>query len=496
MTWQRHQLNSALASWTQLRHDTILYAKQSYTPPGRGGGPPLPPSAYIEPLPIFWGRLLSLTRMTLQGLDDLNALTPEARRPFIELEELLQRMLDIIAKQLMNEPLSSEEREFSTTLIRNLDSIITGTENIALRTTLVADVHTNPAEGQVVEEATGKVDLIIVACQDTDGLVFLAAGPVLSYYEFKHPMSDRLTDEAWRQMLNSPERPNRPTWYTPLMLQSEKPSYPAGWSRLTNNEVDDFSPRWSPDGQKIAFESNRDIYVMNSDGSEQTRLTNNPEYDITPCWSPDGEKIAFATYRDRNHDIYVMSADGSEQKNLTNNPANDSGPCWSPDGQKIAFVRRGGPAPRLGQGNFEIYVMNADGSEQKNLTDNPAIYEGPCWSPDGQKIAFASVTGNRILYSDIYVMNADGSEQKRLTNNFSSDLSPCWSPDGQKIAFASYRDGNHDIYVMNADGSEQRNLTNNPDYDGSPSWSPDSKKIAFSSYIFGNYEIFIMNVAE
>jgi Tol biopolymer transport system component len=492
MTWQRHQLNSALVSWTQLRHDTILYAKQSYTI-GRGGGPPLPPSAYIEPLPVFWGRLLSLTRMTLQGLDDLDVLTPEARRRFTELEELLQRMLDIVAKQLMNESLSSEERGFSTTLIRNLDSIITGTENIALRTTLVADVHTNPAEGQVVEEATGKVDLIIVACQDTDGLVFLAVGPVLSYYEFKHPMSDRLTDETWRQMLNSPDRPNRPTWYTPLILQSEKPSYPTGWTRLTNNEVDDFSPRWSPDGQKIAFASNYDIYVMNIYGSEQKNLTDNPEYDGTPCWSPDGQKIVFASGTYSRREIYIMNADGTEQKKITNNSTYNLSPSWSPNGKQIVFVSdRDSDKDQ----NFDIYVMNADGSEQTKLTDNPGYDGVPCWSPDGQKIAFVSITGNRIMYHDIYVMNADGSEQKRLTDNLSNNWSPSWSPDGKKIAFASDRDGNYEIYVMNADGAEQRNLTNNPDYDGSPSWSPDGKKIAFSSYIYGNLEIFIMNVAE
>ena len=86
-----------------------------------------------------------------------------------------------------------------------------------MKTTLVADVHTNVAEGKVVEEAVGNVDLIVVACSNTDGSVFLAVGPVLSYYEFKHPMSDRLTDEAWRELLDSPDRPERPKWFVPLM---------------------------------------------------------------------------------------------------------------------------------------------------------------------------------------------------------------------------------------------------------------------------------------
>ena len=88
---------------------------------------------------------------------------------------------------------------------------------MGLKTTLVEDVHTHPVEKTVVEEATGKVDLIVVACPTPDGSVFLAAGPVLSYYEFKHPMDDRMTDEAWRGMLGSDQEPDRPKWYVPLM---------------------------------------------------------------------------------------------------------------------------------------------------------------------------------------------------------------------------------------------------------------------------------------
>ena len=218
-TWQRHQLHSALASWAQLRHDTILYAKQSYTP--RFGAvptpPPPPPPGYVEPLPQFLGRLLALNKMTRVGLADLDVLSPEATQRLLTLEALIGSALDITVKHLANEPLSQSDNQFIKDLPSRLEGAVTTAANAGVKTTLVADVHTHVTEEQVVEEATGRVDLIVVACPAPDGSVFLAVGPVLSYYEFKHRMDDRLTDEAWREMLDGPDRPDRPLWYAPLM---------------------------------------------------------------------------------------------------------------------------------------------------------------------------------------------------------------------------------------------------------------------------------------
>ena len=214
--WQRRRLHAALASWTDLRHDTILHVKQSYPVP-TATRLPTPPPGYVEPIPIFWGRLLSLTRMTSQGLDDLNVLTSEARQRLSRLEEILLQILDIVAKQLTNESLSSEDHKFFIELPSMLDSVVRKTPAQGLSMALVADVHTHSVEAKVVEEAVGRVDLIVVACPMPEGKAFLAVGPVSSYYEFKHPMSDRLTDEAWRKLLDSPRRPVCPKWYVPLM---------------------------------------------------------------------------------------------------------------------------------------------------------------------------------------------------------------------------------------------------------------------------------------
>jgi uncharacterized caspase-like protein len=238
---------------------------------------------------------------------------------------------------------------------------------------------------------------------------------------------------------------------------------------------------------RIAFfsfrDGNREIYVMNADGTDQTRLTDNPAYDFSPAWSPDGARIAFASSRDGNKEIYVMNADGSDQIRLTDNSAHDFDPAWSPDGARIAFAS-------FRDGNYEIYVMNADGSDQTRLTDDPAHDSSPTWSPDGSRIAFDS---NREGNWEIYVMNADGSDKTRLTDNSAYDSSPAWSPKGARIAFYSFRDGNYEIYVMNADGSDQARLTDDPAHDSSPTWSPDGSRIAFESERNGNYDIYVMN---
>jgi hypothetical protein len=127
-------------------------------------------------------------------------------------------MVEIANKELLNQPLSEQDEKFIEGLADSLESLVAGVDSAGLKTTLVADVHTDIYEKTVVEEAVGKVDLLVVACTTPDGSVFLAAGPVLSYYEFKHPMDDRLTDEAWRALLEAPERPARPTWYEPLLV--------------------------------------------------------------------------------------------------------------------------------------------------------------------------------------------------------------------------------------------------------------------------------------
>lgn len=229
-------------------------------------------------------------------------------------------------------------------------------------------------------------------------------------------------------------------------------------------------------GGRIAFDGfGHDIYAINSDGSNQVLLSRDGITKHSPNWSPDGARIAFVSLPEGSARISVMDANGA---NLTviDNVAPALYPDWSPDGERIAFTS--GRYPGLSSDVWdEVYVMNADGSDTRKLTNDEYPDYHPDWSPDGSLIVFTSYRNSMNV---IYKMNADGSSPEALTSS-GDNYQPVWSPDGNHIAFVSERDGNAEIYIMNADGSNQINISRNEVDDLSPAWSPDGKYIAFSS---------------
>jgi Tol biopolymer transport system component len=214
----------------------------------------------------------------------------------------------------------------------------------------------------------------------------------------------------------------------------------------------------------------------------------------TPDGVSVGPKIVFGSARNNgNHDVFVMDADGSNQTQLTTSLAYDDQPKWSPDGSKIVFMSGR-------DGNLEIYSMNANGTGQTRLTTN-AVSDGfPSWSPDGTRIAFVSGNLNDPNTFEIFVMNADGTNRTQLTSDSLVDAVPSWSPDSAKIIFMSgpsiFDPNNFEIFTISSNGTNRTRLTTNSLADGQASYSPNGTKILFASGDVmnpGGIEIFVMN---
>ena len=243
-------------------------------------------------------------------------------------------------------------------------------------------------------------------------------------------------------------------------------------------------------GGMILFVSNRDgnpeIYALD-DAGHIKRMTDNPAADIQPVWAPDMQRFAFTTNRDGQNEIYLMNADGTNLLNLTTNPADDQYPTWSVDGQWIAFSSNR-------DGNDEIYLLNVSTYEVHNLTNSPGNDTQPNWvrsttmDPSGEFILF---TSDRDGNQEIYRMKTDGTEAVNLTGNPANDQMAKGSPDSTLVVFTTDRDGNQEIYSMRIDGNGPANLTNNPSNDFGSCWSPEQAWIAFTSARNGNNEVYI-----
>jgi Tol biopolymer transport system component len=227
--------------------------------------------------------------------------------------------------------------------------------------------------------------------------------------------------------------------------------------RVTRDPEDDWDAVWSPDGRSIAFDRNADgpnwIYVVRADGSGERRLT--PDFNYDPTWSPD-RGIAYIDSRG----IWVMRHDGSRKRRLVRTALGHHGyerrshVAWSPDGALLAYST-----------GLALWLVNADGSNPRQIFSRGGRTGYPVWSPDGTKIAFEQGEGD----IEIYVVDVVASNERKLTDNKGiQDVSPSWSADSHALAFVSA----NDVFVMNADGSGKRNLTNSEETESEAVWSP------------------------
>jgi Tol biopolymer transport system component len=227
-----------------------------------------------------------------------------------------------------------------------------------------------------------------------------------------------------------------------------------GSIRLFQSTDTDWSPYWSPDGRRIAFDTNDEVAVINADGSGAAILTSDlPGPQIGPSWSPDGERIAFWTNFPGPPAVWVMNADGSDAHLIREHAGQ---PVWSPDGGRIAYVGL----------DSDLHTMNTDGTADAILTPGSTESESnPDWSPDGSRLVFEDANVNVIQ-----TIAANGTGRATLAQ---AGNQPVWSPDGTKIAFRLFTIASFgDIAVMNADGSALTNITNTTEFESQPSWQP------------------------
>ena len=217
-------------------------------------------------------------------------------------------------------------------------------------------------------------------------------------------------------------------------------------------------PNWSPDGARIAFSAfasgGFQVFVSDSDGGNVQQLTHTAATDWEPWWSPDGERLAFASTRTGESEIFTMLADGSDQRMVGDQAGFLCYPAWSPDGSQLIFTS-----------GADIVTLNLDDPTGTRTVISSG--RDPSFSPDGSRITFARWVGDAF---DVFIANADGSNEVRLTTHPAPDWNPVFSPDGARIAFASYRDANWEIYTVRVDGTDLTRITDNPASDYLPAW--------------------------
>ncbi len=254
---------------------------------------------------------------------------------------------------------------------------------------------------------------------------------------------------------------------------------------VADDIVQRFTGRRGVSSTELAYVSdngkrNKEIWLMNADGSSKRRLTNNGSINLFPSWSADAKTLVYTSFKGGLSELYLLFRSTRPGQKLIQTRDEKFRGVWAPsDGTIAAVVSR--------QGNTDIYTVGRDGKNPKRLTDGRSIESSPSWSPDGRQLAFVS---DRSGTPQVYVRNLDSGEERRLTYNGDYNASPAWSPTGEWIAYAAQAGNDFDIYLITPDGSFTQPLVSANRSDEDPAWSPDGRKVAFSSNRRGRKEIY------
>ena len=258
---------------------------------------------------------------------------------------------------------------------------------------------------------------------------------------------------------------------------------------VADDIVERFSGRRGVSSTEIGFVSdngrkNKEIWVMQADGSAKRRITNNGSINLFPAWSPDGKTLLYTSFKTGQSELFLLYRGNQPGIRLINTKDEKYRGVWVPQNGTIAAV-----VARAG--NTDIYAVSATGANPNRLTDNRAIEASPTFSPDGRKMAFVS---DRSGAPQIWIKDLDSGEEHRLTFSGVYNSSPAWSPTGEWIAYAAQAGNNFDIYLINPEGTFTTPLVTHARSDEDPAWSPDGRKLAFSSNRRGRKEVYRVDV--
>ncbi|MCL5035648.1 MAG: DUF3160 domain-containing protein [Chloroflexi bacterium] len=519
--WENKELNAALGSWAELRHDTILYVEASASECGEGAHfvPMKLAKGYVEPYPELYDRLAFLTRKTEVVLSKFGFLKKEEKKEdentlggIIDWKTMLNDYLGLVEhfaaisrKELDGKPLSGEEYN----VIRNFGAV---TEDIYMKSekfcpcrgsyapyrgmvenmALIADVHRDDLHKKTLEVGVGLAKEFL-AIVPVDGHNVLAKGGVFSYYEFPW-RGGPLTDEAWRDMLAAKNAPPRPEWTQGYavnadFVKADKWGYPREGSgsevsaqQLMSKKLHqiswgdgEFSPCWSPRYDEIIFFSKvgdyRQIFITRDDGSDRAQLSTEPYQHIDPVWNPWDCKIIYAADKRKEYELFIRDYDITE----------------------VFMV-----------GEWADYPYNY---KEKSLTEG----FGNCYYPNAFHLFEKGAYRNDFAVALFFSSDHNGQSQLyKMIIPYSRGEKKPETPKTQyiatipgenyqpsysngKIVFTSKRNGDEDIWTMDQYGQYIKRLTKTKGSDCFPRFSPDGTKIAFVSERSGNKDIWLMD---